>query len=637
MGDLHGNVDHISDITKSSPYLFFSLILLTYNIFFTSFGVQANEGDPLEGNTVQYKAVLYYVSLFFFPIICASILIGKCVFINRLTKPPHLKLIVSGIYDSIFVIMGTLYLAGDNRPILICSGMNSTTDKDTCLGQSSVIVGVSLLLHTTLYVASALELKPTEVTAFPVTGRIRKAYQTVLQLVAFTIILDQTFSTMVRLITHIDIEIDERPNCGSTQMEVEGFLAGLFIIMLPVILGLLVMKNWKDYCSCCWIKRKSMIRQCCCHLWESILIFISYCSVIGFMAIYTLADNRWLWVCTPVSMSDSTMARFGMLFISLSLNFIWVALYLVVFCLPGVGIVWKKNFATENDYMSVLAEKEKHKWVCKNATVKKKDSADIDLTSSNHNMAIEENYGSVSIALPIEDITWWQGVCYFLQGCRDKLDKCCPRCRKCTQCLSGIRCKCCSTCCAQFCMCQCSCVEDITCASCLQNTMRRWWKRLKKRLGKEEDTATAEGGEGNVTAEGGEGIVTAEDGEGIVTAEGGEGIVTAEGGEGIVTAEGGEGIVTAEGGQDTATAAAGEMETADEEMIMFTYLGKKKNFTSATLSQDGTLQMNNGQKHKHPPGTQFYMILKQEVHSSKNTASILASQTHQNVTEYGTL
>ena len=565
---VHANVDHISGITKSSPYLFLSLFLIIWNIIFTIVGVQENEGDPLADEVVTKKKIWYGISLSFFPIFCCLILCLKCFFFLRCTKISRhqcRKLAETLLFDFVFTFMGTLYLAGDNLSILICSGMNSTTDKDLCIGQSSVIVGVSLLLHTALYVAGQLKLKPTDIIAFPVTGRIRKAYQTILQLVALTIILDQTFSTMVRLITHIDIEIDERPNCGSTQMEVEGFLAGLFIIMLPVILGLLVMKNWKDYCSCCWIKRKSMIRQCCCHLWENILIFVLYLLVIGFMIMYTLADNRWLWVCTHAA--KGYPARLVMLCFLLLLSFFWIGMYSLVICLPRIGIIWKKKFSTENDYITVLAKKEEHKWVRENATVKRKGNVAMDRTNSIRDMAIEEDYGFVSIALPIEDITWWQGVCYSCQG---RLE-CCPCCCKCTQWLTDFICRIVKYCATR----KCSHVKDTTCLSCLQKKRQCFCKWLKKNLCKKG---------GNVTAEVG-------------------------------------------GDSNTATTCRRWLkkcmckclDSEEDELIMLTYLGKKEYVTTVTLSDDLTLNMKG-----YSPGTQFYVVVKeppsQGTHSS-NTES----------------
>ena len=554
---VHANVDHISGITKSSPYLSISLFLLTYNIIFTLVGVIENGGKQL---------ILYIVSLVLFLPLCVVLLFSKCLFILLCTKIPRhqcRKLAETLLFDSVFVVMGTLYLAGDNLPILICRGMNSTTARDICIEQSSIIVGFSLLLHTALYVAGALKLKPTEVTAFPVTGRIRKAYQRIFQLVAFTIILDQTFSTVVRLITQVDIEIDESPNCGSTEVEVEGFLASLYIIMLPMILGLLVVKNWKDYCSCCWIKRKSMIRQCCCHFWENFLIFMVYIFVIGFMIIYTLADNRWLWKCTSAAKGDPTTGRIRMLVISLVLSLLWIAMYLVIICLPGVCIVCNKNskkkFFTENDYALVVTKRHKLKWVCTDAKVKRKingNDSEIDLTDSTDNhKAIEESYGSVSITLPIEEnITCWQGLRYCQQKCV-KSD-CCST--SCTQCGSEE-----DTTCGN-CLEECGSEEDTTCGNCLEeccasclmvvkmavvvpflnclanhcpsSCTSRWrkcwekckrcWEMLSKKLWVEE---------------------TAEDGE----------------------------------------------------IIMCIYLGKKDNIKNATFAPDGILKMNDGQEEEH--------------------------------------
>ena len=384
MVEPHENVAPINTISRLSPYLFFSLLLLIWNIVFTILGVHLNDDNPLDYTIVKGKEGLYYSSLVGFFIVCLTLTFIKCGFICCITRKKarchrSRKVVETLLYNIIFIIMGTLYLAGDNLLGLICSGTDKTVDKDNCIETSSIILGVSLLLHAALYVAGTFNLKPTAST-LPVTGRIRKAYQSILQLAALTIFLDQTFTTVVRLFTDTDIEFDESPNCDcpgntttcSSQREVVGFFAGLFIIMMFIVVGLLV-KSWKDYCSCCW---KKWCGQCGCHVLENILIFILYLVVIGFMAIYSLADNRWLWQCTSVSKNNPKYIRIGLLYISLLLSIIWIAMYIVIIGVPGVGIVWnKKRYLDENDYISVKAEIEESEWVCKDAWVKRKANA----------------------------------------------------------------------------------------------------------------------------------------------------------------------------------------------------------------------------------------------------------------------
>ena len=493
MVELHENVEHINTIRKFAPYLFFSLLLLIWNIVFTILGVHLNDNNSLDYTRVQDKERLYYLSLAGFFTVCLTLSFIKCVFICCITRNKARshhrwrKVVETLLYNIIFIIMGTLYLAGDNLLGLICSGTDKTVDKDNCIEMSSIILGVSLLLHAALYVASTFNLKPTAST-LPVTGRIRKAYQSILQLAALAIFLDQTFTTVVRLFTDTDIEVDESPNCDcpgntttcSSQMEVVGFFAGLFIIMMFIVVGLLV-KSWKDYCSCCW---KKWCGQCGCHVLENILIFILYLVVIGFMAIYSLADNRWLWQCTSVSKNNPKYIRIGLLYISLLLSLTWIAMYIVIIGVPGVCIVWKKErYLDENNYISVQAEIEESEWVCK-AWVNRKGNAkcrDGDAGTSNQTdninnipMTIEENYGSVSITLPIEEhITWLQGLCY-----------CWPKCYT----------KCSSTCTYNACMChktvskqktkdKSSTEQDTTCTHC--------WKCLTKQKYKKDDMTEA--------------------------------------------------------------------------------------------------------------------------------------------------
>ena len=70
--------------------------------------------------------------------------------------------------------------------------------------------------------------------------------------------------------------------------------------------------------------------------------------------------------------------------------------------------------------------------------------------------------------------------------------------------------------------------------------------------------------------------------------------------------------------------------TEDEAEIVFTYLGKKNNFTSAALSQDRTLTMNNNQICEHPVGTQFYVILKPNIDISHGAARSTSDGQEQN-------
>ena len=439
------DVAHINTISSSSPYLLISLFLLTWNILFTTIGVIMNIN----------KTALYWVSLAFFLILCIAILVIKYYFLCTTQRSRHRchKLAALFLHDLIFVAMGTLYLAGDNLLILICSGMSKTGDREDCIETSAIIVGFSLLMHTVLYIAGSFKLNPA-ISTLPVTGRIRKAYQSILQLAALTIFLDQTFTTVVRLITIVDIEMDESPTCGcggnttnsASESEVAWFLTGLSSIMLLMVIGIVV-KGWKDYCSCCWKKRKSERRQYRCQIVENIFIFSMYIVVVGFMVIYTLADNRWLYKCTPVCNGNPTVVRLGLLYTSLVLSIIWILLYGVIICCPGVCIICKRKRAfAENDYVSVVAERENRKWVCMDAQKRKVNGngSTTNIPEIGNTMSIEDDYGSVSITLPIEE------------------DTCCAS-------LLETEWECCK-CLKNFLTCLCCVKRDTTCASNLQDT-----------------------------------------------------------------------------------------------------------------------------------------------------------------------
>ena len=493
--------------------------------------------------------------------------------------------------------MGTLYLAGDNLPILICSGMSNTGDKADCMETSAIILGFSLLLHTVLYVSSSFKLNPA-ISTLPVTGRIRKAYQSILQLAALTIFLDQTFSTVVKFITIVDIELDESPTCGcpgnttnsASVSEVAGFLAGLSSIMLLIVIGI-VAKNWKNYCSCCWKKRESEIGQCLCHIFENGLIFLMYIVVVAFMVIYTLADNRWLYKCTPLCNDNPTVVRFGLLGISLALSLLWILLYGATICCPGVRIIRNKDrFFAENDYVSVLARRENRKWVCKGTQKGKVNDNGSNNTTNNTEignvMSIEDDYGLVSITLPIEEDTCCGTPCAspLENKCAQQLQKKWKRCYNnlkqlgtclschvdedttcasnlptwdgCRDCIKAILLCCCCYCCICCCWDACKSCWD-ACKSCWGKFMS-WWDKCK--YCKEWKELT---------------------------------------------------------------------NTEDQAEIVFTFVDKN-NFTSTTVTQNWTLRMSDDQMCEHPVNTEFCVILKPKINTSQGTARSTSDGQKQN-------
>ena len=316
---------HEGSISRLSPFLFLSLFLLLWNLVFTAAGVYLNEINP------KQLQEIYIVSVVCFPFFCGIslglkyfVLCYKCS--EKRTCRKFCKLFEALLYDLIFLVMGTLYLAGDNLPIFICSKKDEA-DREECRGQSSIILGVSLLLHAMLYLAGIFKLKVPTTPIISVTGRIRRAYRNILQLGSLTIFLDQTFSTVVRqYVTHLNIEANETLNCArdcvgnitatdclaQLNKEVWMFLTALTAILLFIALGLIV-KNLKDYCSC-WLIDTRFKTVIICHLVENILIiFIQVICVTGFMVIYTLADNRWLWICVIEDKDVSFRFRVGLL------------------------------------------------------------------------------------------------------------------------------------------------------------------------------------------------------------------------------------------------------------------------------------------------------------------------------------
>ena len=373
-------VTHENTISRLSPFLFLSLILITWNMFFTLIGVLLNDFDPMVNEEI--KNGLYGVSLGVFPFFCVASMIVKycfsCCYAYQIHTPK--QLLEAIILDVIFVSMGTLYLVGDNLPVFICSSMQDETIRLSCRRQSSIILGVSLLLFTTLYLAGTLKTTSSRKPTFPVTGKIRKGYQSVLQLAALTIFLDQTFSTVVRYFTSVelieDIETAESQSCGclgnasvvdcllTFNGEVGGFFASLSSILIIIVIWLLA-KHLKDYCSCCTLNMKSMTGECCCHLWEDFCIIFFHFFAVVFMVLYTLGDNRWLWKCVPMIVPPS-IGRVTMLSIALSFSFMWIIMYVFIICLPGIGIVQHKMNSKfrECESMTIKINQNESEWMC---------------------------------------------------------------------------------------------------------------------------------------------------------------------------------------------------------------------------------------------------------------------------------
>ena len=447
---------NLGDVPRLSPFLFLSLFLLNYNMVFTLIGVVQSEGDAVADEGAQRNA--YIVSLVLFPALSLISVLVKCFTLCRsqkFTRRRCRKIVEVFLYDVTFVFMGALYLAGDNLPIFICTGMNGMNDREACRGQSSYILGVSLLLHAALHLAGTLKLRSADMPTFPVTGRIREAYQSVLQLAALAIFVDQAFSTVERFVTHLDIEADETLDCGCVgnktatnclsliDFEIGGFSLGLYLIVLIIVIGLVV-KNRKDYCSCYWeIKNpetggsKSTSKTVCCHCWENVCIFGAHALVIVFMVLYTLADNRWLWTC--VALANPTAGRISMLTIAFVISLLWLGVYLAIIFLPGVGTVLEKEnkgFFIEYECATLEATVDNSEWVYKKVLAHsrtKRSSNELSLspptefTSStepitdltdicDREFLIRESHGSASFSLPIqEDITCRRGCMHIVK------------------------------------------------------------------------------------------------------------------------------------------------------------------------------------------------------------------------------
>ena len=198
-----GALAHESDVIEYSPYLFLSLLVLLWNVLSTLLGIALNPGDPLASGIAVLKIIFYVLSVLSFLFIGAVCLAVKYRFLSsylpdisylnkfnqprtRSTLPNQTELKKDSLYNSIFMLMGAFYLAGDNLPIFVCSTASTlTVNKVACHDVTSVTVGISLLLHSALYLVGRLKILSTPKPTFPVKGRIRKAYENALQLAQF--------------------------------------------------------------------------------------------------------------------------------------------------------------------------------------------------------------------------------------------------------------------------------------------------------------------------------------------------------------------------------------------------------------------------------------------------------------------
>ena len=170
---------------------------------------------------------------------------------------------------------------------------------------------------------------------------------------------------MVHHFTHVDLRLEDdaigKCGCGgntTAEIEVENllyilnievgvFFSALMIILLVIVVAVL-MKNLKDYCSCCWKEMDSEDDklECCCHCWENFAIFTFYIFVFLFIVTYTLADNRWLWTYAIHDKDASFVTRIVFLVVSLTLTIVMGLVYICIICIPSVRIVRQCNHQT---------------------------------------------------------------------------------------------------------------------------------------------------------------------------------------------------------------------------------------------------------------------------------------------------
>jgi hypothetical protein len=242
------------------------------------------------------------------------------------------------------IIMGTMYLVGENLPSSLCMG-------DHCRQLKTGLLGMSLILNLFLTVAENGFGWSGGWDKIKTVDEKHKRWSDLLGLLNTVVLFDQALTGFH--ITVYDINMSsENITCDSYSNGLSGAMYGLSVVVFTLILICVqrycrtwVKRNlkdvraeikkgsklswWKQYCKCGW--------KCGCYwIEESCFIGVGISLVIFFIC-FVLADLPWPWNCMDqINSQEWKTARFALLIISLVLVIIHFGLYICIVLIPSV-------------------------------------------------------------------------------------------------------------------------------------------------------------------------------------------------------------------------------------------------------------------------------------------------------------
>ena len=326
------------------------------------------------------------------------------------------------VHDTAFCLMAMLYLMGDNLE-MACELM-------LCPITARALVGISLILNIFITLINTFGLVPNLPAAFPVIGIIGHVYNSMMQIAAQALTIDQTLTSIVE---YVDINVSNG-SIGPWGFTVQGktlivdsehkaqgaaaiFTQVLYLVVYTIAMFFLVRLACKNKEVCCDFRCTKV------KWYELIGQFVCGIVVFFFIITFILSDIDWFWRfidMTPVS-NPGVINRLLLLCISLGLLCIMMFVYIFGLCLPGACFVWgeRKFFLSKHSSMKVtghMRRKEYNEWDyeegppsvnCKHV---QSDNKECELNSK---MNVEEYFGKADITISMDEhdkIKCWDGL-----------------------------------------------------------------------------------------------------------------------------------------------------------------------------------------------------------------------------------
>ena len=326
------------------------------------------------------------------------------------------------VHDTAFCLMAMLYLMGDNLE-MACELM-------LCPITARALVGISLILNIFITLINTFGLVPNLPAAFPVIGIIGHVYNSMMQIAAQALTIDQTLTTIVE---SVDINVSNGAISArgfafqgmtlivdserKAQEAAAAFTAVLYVIVLAIVMFLLVRLAYANKRVCCDCRCKKV------KWYELVGQLVCGILVMGFVLLFMASDIDWVWKffkMSPVS-KPGVIVRLLFLCVSLGLLCIVMLVYIMGLCLPGACFVWgeRKFFLSKHSSMKVtghMQRSEYNEWDYKkgppsvNCKHVKSDNMKCELNSK---INVEEYFGKADITISMDEhdkIKCWDGL-----------------------------------------------------------------------------------------------------------------------------------------------------------------------------------------------------------------------------------